>query len=95
MWIPDSASLFNEFVDCNLTRFHALHAGGKKLETHLRGDKQVEESEQPTPSVPYSVAATPSRAQNVVDIRTPGADLTLGTGPDFGSAKNMTKRRKF
>jgi hypothetical protein len=78
-----------------VNNFRPLHAGGKKAEAQGRGDKLVEESEQPSPSVPVLVGATPSRAPNVVDMRTPGADLTLGTGADLGSAKNISKRRKF
>jgi hypothetical protein len=55
----------------------------------------VEESEQPIPSVPFLAGATPSRAPDVVEMHTPGADLTLGTGADVGSAKNISKRRNF
>jgi hypothetical protein len=78
-----------------VTNFRALHAGGKKVEAQGRGDKFVKESEQPSPSVLFSAGARPSRAPNIVEMRTSGADLTLGTGADVGSAKNISKRRKF
>jgi hypothetical protein len=78
-----------------VNNFCALDAGGKKAEVEGRGHELVEELEQPSPSVPLSAGATPSRAPNVVEMRTPGASLAVGTGADLGSAKNISKWRKF
>jgi hypothetical protein len=86
-----SGFLFPEFIDSLLDHLSALDAGGKKAEAEGRRHKLVEESEH---FVPVLGAATPSRAPQVVKMRTSGASLALGTGVDLGSANNISKRRR-
>jgi hypothetical protein len=78
-----------------VNNFCALDAGGKKAEAEGRGHELVEESEQPSPSVPVLAGATPSRAPNIIEMRTPSASLALGTGADLSSAKNLSMRRNL